>query len=117
LRWGSRRGKTSRAITYPLEEGRAEKIDTLIFTAKNVKLLVGRKLSDGLWVRSPKRDGCHGGPDWHPARTNGRGFENSCEVVMKRKLLLAVVWIALGGGIVALIIFPPNSVLTAEFRH
>jgi hypothetical protein len=37
--------------------------------------------------------------------------------VMKRKLLLAVVWIALGGGIVALIIFPAKSVLTAEFRH
>jgi hypothetical protein len=36
---------------------------------------------------------------------------------MKRKLLLAIVWIALGSGIVALIIFPPNSVLTAEFRH
>jgi hypothetical protein len=36
---------------------------------------------------------------------------------MKRKLLLAVVWIVLAGGIAALIIFPPDSVLTAEFRH
>ena len=36
---------------------------------------------------------------------------------MKRKLLLAVVWIALAGGIAALIVFPPDSVLTAEFRH
>jgi hypothetical protein len=36
---------------------------------------------------------------------------------MKRKLLLAVVWIALTGGIAAVIIFPPDSVLTSEFRH
>jgi hypothetical protein len=36
---------------------------------------------------------------------------------MKRKLLLAVVWIALCGGIIALIIFPPDSVLTAEYGH
>jgi hypothetical protein len=36
---------------------------------------------------------------------------------MKWKLLLAVVWIALAGPIAALIIFPPDSVLTAEFRH
>jgi hypothetical protein len=36
---------------------------------------------------------------------------------MTKKLLLAVVWIALAGGIAALIIFPPDSVLTAEFRH
>jgi hypothetical protein len=36
---------------------------------------------------------------------------------MRRKLLLAVVCIALAGGIAALIIFPPDSVLTAEFRH
>jgi hypothetical protein len=36
---------------------------------------------------------------------------------MKRKLLLAVVWIALAGGTAALIIFPPDSVLTAEFHH
>ncbi len=36
---------------------------------------------------------------------------------MKWKLLLAVVWIALAGAITALIIFPPDSVLTAEFRH
>jgi len=36
---------------------------------------------------------------------------------MKRKLLLAVIWIALAGGIAVLIIFPPDSVLTAEFRH
>ena len=40
-----------------------------------------------------------------------------CEVPMKRKLLLAVVWIALAAGIAALIIFPPDSVLTANFRH
>jgi hypothetical protein len=36
---------------------------------------------------------------------------------MKRKLLLAIVWIALAGGIAALIVFPPDSVLTAEFHH
>jgi hypothetical protein len=36
---------------------------------------------------------------------------------MTKKLLLAVVWIALAGGIATLIIFPPDSVLTAEFRH
>lgn len=36
---------------------------------------------------------------------------------MKTKLLLAVIWIALAGGIAALIIFPPDSVLTAEFHH
>jgi hypothetical protein len=36
---------------------------------------------------------------------------------MKWKVLLAVVWIALAGAIAALIIFPPDSVLTAEFRH
>jgi hypothetical protein len=41
---------------------------------------------------------------------------DSCEVSMKRKLLLAVVWIALAGGIAALF-FPPDSVLTAQFRH
>jgi hypothetical protein len=31
--------------------------------------------------------------------------------------VLTVVWIVLVGGIAALIIFPPDSVLTAEFRH
>jgi hypothetical protein len=36
---------------------------------------------------------------------------------MTRKLLLAVIWIALAGGIAALIIFPPDSVLTAEFHR
>ena len=36
---------------------------------------------------------------------------------MKRKLLIAVVWIALAGGIAAVTIFPPDSVLTSEFRH
>ena len=36
---------------------------------------------------------------------------------MQRKLLLAVVWIALAAGIAALIVFPPASVLTAEFHH
>jgi hypothetical protein len=36
---------------------------------------------------------------------------------MKSKLLLAVVWLVLAGGIAALIIIPPDSVLTAEFRH
>jgi hypothetical protein len=36
---------------------------------------------------------------------------------MRRKLLLAILWIALAGGIAAVIIFPPDSVLTAEFRH
>ena len=43
--------------------------------------------------------------------------EDSCEVAMKTILLLAVVWLALAGGIAALIIFPPDSALTAEFRH
>jgi hypothetical protein len=36
---------------------------------------------------------------------------------VKRKLLLVVVWIALAAGIGALIVFPPDSVLTAEFRR
>lgn len=36
---------------------------------------------------------------------------------MKRKLLLAIVWIVLVTAITAVIAFPPNSVLTAEFRH
>ena len=36
---------------------------------------------------------------------------------MKRKLLLAVVWVALVGGIAAVIVFPPDSVLTSEFHH
>ncbi len=39
------------------------------------------------------------------------------ESPMKRKLLLAVVWIVLAAGIAGVIIFPPNSVLTAEFHH
>jgi hypothetical protein len=36
---------------------------------------------------------------------------------MKKKLLLAAVWIALAGGAAAVITFPPDSVLTSEFRH
>jgi hypothetical protein len=40
-----------------------------------------------------------------------------CEVSMKRKLLLALVWIALAAGIAAVITFPPDSVLTAELRR
>ena len=36
---------------------------------------------------------------------------------MKRKLLLAIVWIVLAGGVAAVIIFPPDSVLTSEFHH
>ena len=36
---------------------------------------------------------------------------------MKRKPFLAVVWITLAGGTAAVIIFPPDSVLTSEFRH
>jgi hypothetical protein len=36
---------------------------------------------------------------------------------MKKKLLLAAVWIALTGGIAVVITFPPDSVLTSEFRH
>jgi hypothetical protein len=43
--------------------------------------------------------------------------KDAWEASMKRKLLLAVVWIALAGGIAAVIIFPPDSVLTSEFRH
>jgi hypothetical protein len=39
------------------------------------------------------------------------------EATMKRKILLAVFWIALVGGVAAVIIFPPRSVLTAEFPH
>ena len=36
---------------------------------------------------------------------------------MKRKLLLVVVWIALAGGIAAIMTYPPESVLTAEFHR
>ena len=36
---------------------------------------------------------------------------------MRRKLLVAFVWIALLGGIATVIIFPPKSVLTAEFSR
>jgi hypothetical protein len=36
---------------------------------------------------------------------------------MKRKLLLAVVWVALAAGIAAIITYPPDSVLTAEFHR
>jgi hypothetical protein len=43
--------------------------------------------------------------------------KDSCEVSMKRKLLLALVWIALAAGIAAVITFPSDSVLTAEFRR
>jgi hypothetical protein len=43
--------------------------------------------------------------------------KDALEVSMKRKLLLAVVWVALAGGIAAVIIFPPDSVLTSEFHH
>jgi hypothetical protein len=43
--------------------------------------------------------------------------KDAWEASMKRKLLLAVVWIALAGGIAAVIIFPPDSVLTSQFRH
>jgi hypothetical protein len=42
---------------------------------------------------------------------------NWWKVTMKRKLLLAVVWIALACGIAAIITFPPESVLTAEFHR
>src|SRR6266566_2965662 len=60
-------------------------------------------------IRWLKRDGCHRGP-------SAIG-QNPLRSPMKWKLLLAVVWIALAGAIDALIIFPPDSVLTAEFRH
>jgi len=79
-----------------------------------VKLPVARKLSDGLWAKSPKRDGRHGGPSRIERNLTAKIHVRA---TMKRKLLLAVVWIVLAGGIAALIIFPPDSVLTAEFRH
>ena len=84
------------------------------FTAANVKVRIAGKPSDGLWAKSPKRDGYHGGPSRIAQNLAARVHVRS---PMKRKLLLAVVWIALAGGIAALIIFPPDSVLTAEFRH
>ena len=84
------------------------------FMASNVKLRIAHKPSDGLWAKSPKRDECHGGPSRIAQNLAARVHVRS---PMKRKLLLAVVWIVLAGGIAALIIFPPDSVLTAEFRH
>jgi hypothetical protein len=36
---------------------------------------------------------------------------------MTRKLLLAIVLVALAAGIAAVTVFPPQSVLTAEFRR
>jgi hypothetical protein len=39
------------------------------------------------------------------------------EIAMKRKLILAIVWIVVAGGIAAIIVFPPDSVLTAEFHR
>ena len=52
-----------------------------------------------------------------PAGSGNLAGKDAWEVSVKRKLLLAVVWIALAGGIAAVTIFPPNSVLTSEFRH
>ena len=52
-----------------------------------------------------------------PAGSGNLAGKDAWEASMKRKLLLAVVWIALAGGIAAVIIFPPDSVLTSEFRH
>jgi hypothetical protein len=48
-----------------------------------------------------------------PAGSGSLAGNDAWEVSMKRKLLLAVVWIALAGGIAAVIIFPPDSVLTS----
>jgi hypothetical protein len=52
-----------------------------------------------------------------PADSGSLVGKDAWEASMKRKLLLAVVWIALAGGIAAVIIFPPDSVLTSQFRH
>jgi hypothetical protein len=52
-----------------------------------------------------------------PAGSGNLPCKAAWEVSMKRKLLLAVVWVALAGGIVAIITFPPESVLTAEFHR
>ena len=52
-----------------------------------------------------------------PAGSCNLAAKDAWEVSMKRKLLLAVVWVALAGGIAAVITFPPDSVLSSEFRH
>jgi hypothetical protein len=52
-----------------------------------------------------------------PPGSGSLAGNDAWEVSMKRKLLLAAVWIALAGGTGAAIIFPPDSVLTSEFRH
>jgi hypothetical protein len=65
-------------------------------------------------VRDPKRDGSHGSPSAAGAILRAR---HSWELAVKMKVLLVVLWIALAAGIAALIVFPPDSVLTAEFRR
>jgi hypothetical protein len=52
-----------------------------------------------------------------PAGSGNLAGKDAWEVSMKRKLLLAVVWIVLAGGVAAVIIFPPDSVLTSDFHH
>lgn len=54
------------------------------FTTPNVKLLVARKLSDGLWMKRPKRDACHGGPRRIGQNLTGK---QSCEVFYEEEAL------------------------------
>lgn len=79
-----------------------------------MKLPVARKLSNGLSTKSPKRDGCHGDRSRIGQNLTGKGFVRGID---EEETLIAVVWVALVGGIAALIIFPPDSVLTTQFRH
>ena len=52
-----------------------------------------------------------------PAGSSNLAGKDAWEISVKRKFLLAVVWIALACGIAAIITFPPESVLTAEFHR
>jgi len=65
------------------------------FTATNVKLLVARKLSNGLSTKSPKRDGCHGSRSRIEQKLLRKGFVRGIdeeEAFARRRLDRAGWW-------------------------